>query len=136
MTAPSKIASAAEYYFGLASERFNREIEVNNTKWVNVQPNRDFPKMPHLEKAISEIFSQFHPEKNGIILVIFNQDNGSYTSFRVLIQVGSGYFLASMRLDDEKVVIVDIEDSTKPHSDERYTFKQGKWNLDSYSDKY
>lgn len=136
MTAYSKIASAAEFLFALAEKSFNREIEVQNTIWVQVQPKRDFKRMPLIEGAITGLFSEFYPGKNGQILVVFNQDNQEYTSYRVLIQEESGYFLASMRLEGEKVAIVDIEESTNPREFVRYSYKQGKWHKVSESDKY
>lgn len=136
MTNFLKFANAAEYFFTLAEQSFGRDIEVKNIIWVKAQPKCDFTRLPLIEGAIEGLFSQFYTGKTGKIQVVFNQDNGSYTTYRVLIQVESGYFLASMRLEGEKVAIMDIEESTNPRTFVRYSYKQGKWHLNSYSDQY
>jgi hypothetical protein len=136
MTSFEKKANAAEKLFVLASKAFNREIEAKNFIWVNISPKKDFTRMPLLEGAIQGLFRQFYPDKEGKVLVVFNQDNATYTTFQVLIEVGTVYFLASMRLDGEKVTVIDIEESTNPLTVVSYSYKQGKWHQLSYSDKY
>ncbi len=124
MTDYSKIANAAEYFLELASEAFNRVIEARSIVWANAQPKIDFKRMPLLEGAFSGLF---YPDKGFNILVIFDQDNGGYTTYRVLTQVGKEYFLATIKIDDENVIGVEVEASSSPLVYERFAFRHGMW---------